>query len=130
AFKKSESRFDLGAMERNLRLQASLCTREFLAARAGGGCQRPDPIFIVGLPRSGSTLIEQILASHSQVEGRMELADIPRLVSHVSGRENRDTPSRYPALLADLAPAERLRLGEKYIADTRVYRKDKPYLLH
>ena len=129
AFKKSESRFDLGAMERNLRLQASLCTREFLAARAGGGCQRPDPIFIVGLPRSGSTLIEQILASHSQVEGTMELADIPRMVQQLSGRENRDAPSRYPALLADLAPAERLRLGEKYIADTRVYRTDKPYFI-
>ena len=129
AFKKSESRFDLGAMERNLRLQASLCTREFLAARAGGGCQRPDPIFIVGLPRSGSTLIEQILASHSQVEGTMELADIPRMIQQLSGRENRDAPSRYPALLADLAPAERLRLGEKYIADTRVYRTDKPYFI-
>jgi len=129
AFKKSESRFDLGAMERNLRLQASLCTREFLAARAGGGCQRPDPIFIVGLPRSGSTLIEQILASHSQVEGTMELADIPRMIQQLSGRENRDAPSRYPALLADLTPAERLRLGEKYIADTRVYRTDKPYFI-
>jgi tetratricopeptide (TPR) repeat protein len=128
-FKKSESRFDVGAMERNLRLQASLCTREFLAARAGGGCQRPDPIFIVGLPRSGSTLIEQILASHSQVEGTMELADIPRMVQQLSGRENRDTPSRYPALLADLTAAERLRLGEKYIADTRVYRTDKPYFI-
>ena len=129
AFKKSESRFDLGAMERNLRLQASLCTSEFLAARAGGGCQRPDPIFIVGLPRSGSTLIEQILASHSQVEGTMELADIPRMVQQLGGRENRDAPSRYPALLADLTPAERLRLGEKYIADTRVYRTDKPYFI-
>jgi len=129
AFKKSESRFDVGAMERNLRLQASLCTREFLAASAGGGCQRPDPIFIVGLPRSGSTLIEQILASHSQVEGTMELADIPRMVQQLSGRENRDTPSRYPALLADLTSAERLRLGEKYIADTRVYRTGKPYFI-
>src|SRR2546427_36713 len=129
AFKKSESRFDLGAMERNLRLQASLCTREFLAARAGGGCQRPDPIFIVGLPRSGSTLIEQILASHSQVEGTIELADIPRMTQQLRGRENRAAPSRYPALLADLAPAERLRLGEKYIGDTRVYRTDKPYFI-
>ena len=129
AFKKSESRFDLGAMERNLRLQASLCTREFLAARAGNGCQRPDPIFIVGLPRSGSTLIEQILASHSQVEGTMELADIPRIVQQLSGRENRDTPSRYPALLRDLTSAQRLRLGEKYIADTRVYRTGKPYFI-
>jgi len=129
AFKKSESRFDVGAMERNLELQARLCTREFVAARAGGGCQRPDPIFIVGLPRSGSTLIEQILASHSQVEGTMELADIPRMVQQLAGRENRDAPSRYPALLADLTPAERLRLGEKYLADTRVYRTDKPYFI-
>src|SRR5207237_10735381 len=57
AFKKSESRFDLGAMERSLRLQASLCTREFLAARAGGGCQRPDASLIVGLSRSALTII-------------------------------------------------------------------------
>jgi len=129
AFKKSESRFDVGAMERNLRLQASLCTREFLAARSGGGCDRADPIFIVGLPRAGSTLLEQILASHSQVEGTMELADIPRMVQQLAGRENRDTPSRYPGLLAELTPAERLRLGEKYIADTRVYRTGKPYFI-
>jgi tetratricopeptide (TPR) repeat protein len=129
ACKKSESRFDVGAMERNLQLQASLCTREFLTARSGGGCDWPDPIFIVGLPRAGSTLLEQILASHSQIEGTMELADIPRTVQQLSGRENQDTPSRYPALLADLAPAERLRLGEKYIADTRVYRTGKPYFI-
>jgi len=129
AFKKSESRFDVGAMERNLRLQASLCTREFLAARSGGGCDRADPIFIVGLPRAGSTLLEQILASHSQVEGTMELADIPRMVQQLAGRENRDTPSRYPALLAELTPAERLRLGEKYLADTRVYRTGRPYFI-
>ena len=129
AFKKSESRFDVGAMERNLQLHARLCTREFLAARSGGGCDRADPIFIVGLPRAGSTLLEQILASHSQVEGTMELADIPRMVQQLAGRENRDTPSRYPALLADLTPAERLRLGEKYIADTRVYRAGKPYFI-
>ncbi|TLY67856.1 MAG: tetratricopeptide repeat protein [Gammaproteobacteria bacterium] len=129
AFKKSESRFDVGAMERNLRLQASLCTREFLAARSGGGCDRADPIFIVGLPRAGSTLLEQILASHSQVEGTMELADIPRMVQQLAGRENRDTPSRYPGLLAELTPAERLRLGEKYLADTRVYRTGRPYFI-
>jgi tetratricopeptide (TPR) repeat protein len=129
AFKKSEGRFDLGAMERNLRLQARLCTREFLAARSGGGSDRPDPIFIVGLPRAGSTLLEQILASHSQVEGTMELADIPRLAQQLSGRENRDVPSRYPALLADLTAEERLRVGEKYIADTRVYRTGKPFFI-
>src|SRR5437763_7635986 len=116
-------------MERNLCLQATLCTRELLVARAGGGCQPPDPTSIAGLPRSGSALVEQPLASHSQVEGTIELADIPRMVQQLSGRENRDAPSRYPALLADLTPAERLRLGEKYIADTRVYRTDKPYFI-
>lgn len=129
AFKKSEGRFDLAAMERNLKQQASLFTHEFLASREGGGCDRPDPIFIIGLPRAGSTLIEQIVASHSQVEGTMELADIPRMVQHLAGRENRDVPSRYPALLAELTAAERLRLGEKYIADTRVYRTGKPYFI-
>src|SRR5437660_12569291 len=51
------------------------------------------------------------------------------MVQQLSGRENRDAPSRYPALLADLTPADRLRLGEKYIADTRVYRTDKPYFI-
>ena len=60
------------------------------------------PIFIVGLPRSGSTLIEQILASHSQVEGTMELADIPRLVQELQGREPSTRDPRYPGVLADL----------------------------
>jgi len=129
AFKKSETRFDIAAMERNLKLQARLCTGEFLAARKNGGCDRPDPIFIVGLPRAGSTLLEQILASHSQVEGTMELADIPRMVQQLCGRENRDTPSRYPALLAELSAEERTRLGEKYFADTRIYRSGKPYFI-
>src|SRR5256886_16931874 len=70
AFKKSESRFDVGAMDRNLRLQASLCTREFLAARSGGGCDRADPIFIVGLPRAGSTLLERSEERRVGKEGR------------------------------------------------------------
>jgi tetratricopeptide (TPR) repeat protein len=129
ALKKSASRFDLAAMERSLQLQATLCTREFLAARAEGGCDRLDPIFIVGLPRAGSTLLEQILASHPQIEGTMELADIPRMVHQLTGRENRDAPSRYPALLADLTAEERKRLGEKYLADTRAYRSGKPYFI-
>ncbi len=65
-----------------------MCTREFFDAREGWGCDRADPIFIVGLPRAGSTLIEQILASHSQVEGTMELADVPRLVQELQGRDD------------------------------------------
>ena len=74
ALKRAECRYNADTMTRNLRTQAAVLTRELFAARSGWGCDRPDPIFIVGLPRSGSTLLEQVLASHSKVEGTMELA--------------------------------------------------------
>jgi tetratricopeptide (TPR) repeat protein len=126
ALKKTECRYQAELLERNARLQASVCTREFFAARQGVGCPDRSPIFIVGLPRSGSTLIEQILSSHSQVEGTMELADIPRLVQDLRGREGTDesTP-RYPGVLTELAAEDFKRLGEKYLGDTRVYRQGK-----
>ena len=122
AHKKRESGYSANAMERSLKLQASVCTRELFAARAGVGCDRTDPIFIVGLPRAGSTLVEQILASHSQVEGTMELADIPRLVQLLNGRESPAQKPRYPGVLAELSPEQLRRFGEKFIADTQVYR--------
>src|SRR3546814_11640499 len=61
-------------------------TAPFFAARRGLGCPSPDPIFIVGMPRAGSTLVEQILASHPQVEGTMELPDITALARRLGGR--------------------------------------------
>jgi tetratricopeptide (TPR) repeat protein len=129
ALKKTECRYRPEPLERNARLQASVCTREFFAARQGVGCPDRSPIFIVGLPRSGSTLIEQILSSHSQVEGTMELADIPRLVQELQGREHIDSIPRYPGTLAELAAGEFTRLGEKYLSDTRVYRKGMPFFV-
>jgi len=129
ALKKSESRYRPGPVERNARLQAAVCTREFFTARHGVGCDRADPIFIVGLPRAGSTLIEQILASHSKVEGTMELADIPRLVQHLQGRDPDDSKPRYPGVLADLSADQLKRFGEKYIADTQVYRSGKRFFI-
>jgi len=127
--KKSESRFRVEQIERNTRLQQVVCTAAFFAERAGFGCPSPDPIFIVGLPRSGSTLLEQILASHSRVEGTMELADIPRIVLGLQGRQmDSDTPL-YPGNLRRLTPADFQQLGEKYIGDTRVYRSDKPQFI-
>ena len=126
ALKKSESRYRPEPVERTARLQTEICTREFFAARQGVGCDSADPIFIVGLPRSGSTLIEQILASHSKVEGTMELADIPRIVVDLQGRELESDNPRYPRVLTELKPEEFRRLGEKYISDTRVYRTDRP----
>jgi tetratricopeptide (TPR) repeat protein len=129
ALKKSELRFSIEPIERTAQEQRLVCTAPFLAEREGLGCLRADPIFIVGLPRSGSTLIEQILASHSQVEGTMELAEIPRLVQQLAGREQHDRPSRYPAALAQLDAGDFRRFGEKYLQDTQVYRSGKPFFI-
>jgi|HubBroStandDraft_1064217.scaffolds.fasta_scaffold00041_15 tetratricopeptide (TPR) repeat protein len=127
--KKSQSRYRPEPVERNTRLQKAICTREFFAARQGWGCQDPSPIFVVGLPRSGSTLLEQILASHSRVEGTMELADIPRLVLELQGREPEAENPRYPRVLAEMTPENVLRLGERFIDDTRVYRTGKAFFI-
>jgi tetratricopeptide (TPR) repeat protein len=129
ALRKSESPYQAASVEKNTELQISVCTREFFAARAGVGAPDPDPIFIVGLPRSGSTLLEQILASHSAVEGTMELSDIAAAVVDLEGHNKDPDNRRYPAVLAELAPGDFRRLGEKYIADTRVYRSGRPFFI-
>jgi tetratricopeptide (TPR) repeat protein len=129
ALKKSESHYRPEPIERNTRLQKEICTREFFAGREGSGAQNPDPIFIVGLPRAGSTLLEQILASHSLVEGTAELADIPRIVVEFQGRDPDLVNPRYPRVLGELAPEEFLRLGEKYLSDTHAYRTNTPFFI-
>jgi tetratricopeptide (TPR) repeat protein len=129
ALKRSETPYQPELIERNARLQAAVCTSDFFAARRGVGCQRPDPIFIVGLPRAGSTLLEQILASHSKVEGTMELAEIPLLVQHLRGRDPDESKPRYPGVLAELSADQLTRLGEKFLADTQVYRSGKPFFI-
>jgi tetratricopeptide (TPR) repeat protein len=101
----------------------ALFTRAFFAARPEGGSPREDPVFIVGLPRSGSTLVEQILASHSAVEGVMELPDIGIIAEELSVSRGVAASQAYPQILADLAPAERTRLGDLYLARTQVHRK-------
>jgi len=104
-----------------------LFTREFFAERAGFGCMAADPVFVVGLPRSGSTLIEQILASHTQVEGTMELPDIAMLARVVGNRTTRGPGEAYPRSLAKYSAEELRELGERYIAQTRIQRKtDRP----
>jgi len=125
ALKRAESRYHPDIAETNARKQLEVCTAQFFAARVGVGVPNLDPIFIVGLPRSGSTLIEQILASHSRVEGTHELSDIQRIVVEMRGLED----NRYPGVLAELAPEEFRRLGERYITDTRAYRRGKPFFV-
>jgi tetratricopeptide (TPR) repeat protein len=129
ALKRSESKYRPEIIENNTRLQIEVCTGEFFASRRGWGAQNPDPIFIVGLPRSGSTLIEQILASHSKVEGTQELANVLHIVSKLRGHDPDPNNQRYPRILTKPAAEDFRQLGEKYLADTRVYRTDKPFFI-
>lgn len=108
--------------------QMEACTAELFAERQAVGDEAPDPIFIVGLPRSGSTLLEQILASHSSVDGTMELHNILSLAQRLRGRTMKDSP-RYPAILQDLDDHVFQQFGERYIEDTRVYRDSAPFFI-
>jgi tetratricopeptide (TPR) repeat protein len=135
--KRAESRYQPEIIETNTRSQIEVCTAQFFAARAGVGLADPDPIFVVGLPRSGSTLIEQILASHSQLEGTHELAELQRIVLEISGkRSGRGNPllrrvkeTSYPGGLTEIAPEDFRALGERYMMDTRAYRRHKPFFI-
>ncbi|MET3665167.1 sulfotransferase [Caulobacter sp. 1776] len=105
-------------------------TPTFVAARAGQGCAAPDPIFVVGLPRSGSTLVEQILASHSMVEGTMELPDLIVMARRLGGKTATRAESTYPESLAELSAADLKALGEEFLERTRIQRKtDKPFFI-
>jgi tetratricopeptide (TPR) repeat protein len=128
ALKKRDLRYRAEPYENSSRRQREICTAEFFAERRGWGCGSDAPIFILGLPRSGSTLLEQILASHSQIEGTTELANIPRLVSSLSAWD-RPGQTRYPDVLADLTAEQCLRFGEDYLRDTLDYRSGKPFFI-
>ena len=108
----------------------ALFTPDFFADRRGWGCPAPDPIFILGMPRSGSTLLEQILASHPEVEGTMELPDLPALVKRLGGRARRSDEGAYPEVLAEL-DAEALRtLGADYLERARIHRRTgRPFFI-
>ena len=105
------------------------CTSELIEKKAGFGCPAVDPIFIVGLPRSGSTLLEQILASHSKVDGTSELREMISIARRLGGKRNRGDVSRYPAVLWDLNDDQCRELGEEYIERTRIQRHGAPFFI-
>lgn len=121
---------DADAFSAEVAATALTFTGDFIAQMGPGGCSAADPIFIVGLPRSGSTLLEQILASHSQVEGTMELPEMMMIAARLQSRVDEGEFPDFRAMIASLTPADRLRLGEEYIERTRVHRQtDRPLFI-
>ena len=114
--------YDADRTSRRVARARALFTPEFLADHAGQGCPAPDPIFILGMPRAGSTLIEQILSSHSLVEGTMELPDMDLLAKRIGERDRQTGGAGYPDMLARCDPAELAALGQEYLDRTRIVR--------
>jgi tetratricopeptide (TPR) repeat protein len=129
ALKRAERPYRRDVVDAFVREQIDVCTRSFFAERAGSGRPDRDPIFIVGLPRSGSTLVEQILASHSRVESTYELAEIASLANGLSERSPARDERRYPRVLATLSPSDFRTLGDRYLNDTRAYRTGRPFFV-
>jgi len=119
--------WDARTFHRDTQELMAFFSKDFFEQRSGWGLDARDPIFIVGLPRAGSTLVEQILASHSLVEGTAELADIIAMARAISGKKRRDDESLYPSALADMSEDDIRALGASYLESTRVQRTtDRP----
>ena len=130
ALRRKLIRYDAEDNAEHVARSKKLFTREFFAARAGWGCESPDPIFIVGLPRAGSTLVEQILASHSSVEGTQELPDVTMIARMIANRTSRADGSAYPRALEKYSAEELRALGERYLEHTRIQRKTtRPFFI-
>jgi len=127
--RKQQLRYSADKMTETLGLQQSVCTPALFTQQAGTGCQAPDPIFIVGLPRAGSTLLEQILASHSQVDGTHELPNIGALAHRLDGRRMVDDTPLYPGRLVNLSAEQLRQFGEAYISDTQIHRQGAPFFI-
>ena len=125
--KRMQTRYTTEQMVAEFEAQKRHCTRDLFERRAGQGDPAPDPIFIVGLPRAGSTLIEQILASHSQVDGTLELPDILSIAHGLRGRKQMSDRERYPRILHDLDPGALAQLGAQYLENTRIHRRGAPF---
>jgi tetratricopeptide (TPR) repeat protein len=122
--------YDPATIHDHVRRSTALFSAQFFEARAGLGIPARDPIFIVGLPRAGSTLIEQILSSHPAIEGTTELPDIPMLAGRLGGRSAKSERSKYPECLAELGPEELHALGAEYLERAQVQRvTDRPLFI-
>ena len=124
--KNEQSRYSIEKMNQELQAQIDVCDDLFFNEMGTGGCETKDPIFILGLPRAGSTLIEQILASHSMIDGTLELPNILSIAQNLRGDDIYGKKGNYPKSLRDLSKDKRLELGRNFIKDTRIHRKEAP----
>jgi tetratricopeptide (TPR) repeat protein len=122
--RRREAPFDAATFEDKCRRVAATFSAEFLRSRADSGVVDSSPIFVVGLPRSGSTLVEQVLSSHSRVEGTMELPNILRMVRELD--HNQGGADAYPESVIGLSKERLAVLGARFIDETRIYRSDRP----
>ena len=127
--KRVQSRYDADQMTEELDSQVTACTAALFEKQAGNGCAAPDPIFILGLPRAGSTLLEQILASHSQIDGTLELPNILSLAHRLRRTKQASNDSLYPENLHELEPDQLRAMGQEYIDSTRIHRKGAPFFI-
>ncbi|MEM1197118.1 MAG: sulfotransferase [Pseudomonadota bacterium] len=125
--KRAQTRYSADAMSDELAKQRAICTPELFERHQGAGHPAPDPIFILGLPRAGSTLLEQILASHPQIDGTLELPNILALAHRLRGRKA--GVSRYPEILHDLTAEQLAEFGEDFVENTRVHRQGAPFFI-
>jgi tetratricopeptide (TPR) repeat protein len=122
--------FDASIVADEVERSRTHLTSALFAAHAGSGCLAPDPIFILGMPRSGSTLVEQILASHPEIEGTAELPAIPVLIRTMAAERGLEPGASYRELLGRIAPAEFAALGEEYLRLANPHRKlGKPFFI-
>ena len=129
SFKRSQSRYKSEDITSEFHAQMDVFNESFVEANRGSGTRAADPIFIVGLPRSGSTLLEQILASHSQVDGTMELPNILSLAQKLRRGEVLSGTSHYPSVLKTIDAGTLKSFGDAYIKDTRVHRGSAPFFI-
>ena len=125
--KRRQTRYTTEQMLAEFVAQKNYVTADVISKQSGKGCDALDPIFIVGLPRAGSTLIEQILASHSQVDGTLELPNILSLAHRLRGRNLVSDRDRYPRVLAELSAEDLTSFGQDYIESTQVHRQSAPF---
>ena len=124
--KKEQSKYTIEKMNKELQAQIDVCDEKFFEKLGNGGHDANDPIFILGLPRAGSTLIEQILASHSMVDGTLELPNILSMAQSFRGDDIYGNLGNYPKTMRSLTLEKREELGKSFIDDTRIHRKNAP----